>query len=136
MKKKYICSTYLIFMGYQFIEEKVPAHELGVIGGSVEETLYIILKIWIFLSCHSVVTFLRTVLLNFWVTGGQLSLCFAGYFLTKTETKAWVRNFKVCCMLRIIHKHFLHRATFTYFVTELKIRPNLSLCLCLCLFVS
>ena len=43
--KKYICSTYLIFMGYQFNEEKVPAHELGVIGGSVEETLYIILKI-------------------------------------------------------------------------------------------
>ena len=32
-------------MGYQFNEEKVPAHELGVIGGSVEETLYIILKI-------------------------------------------------------------------------------------------
>ena len=39
-------------------------------------------------------------------------------------------------MLKIIRKHFLHRATFTYFVTELKIRPTLSVSVFVCKLVQ
>ena len=50
------------------------------------------MKIWIFFYCHSV-TFLRTVLLSFWVTGSYFNHRFAVrnsfFFLTKTKTKAW-----------------------------------------------
>ena len=51
-------------------------------------------QIWIFFSCHSVFTFLRTGLLSFWVTESLLRQCFAVrnsvIFLTKTKTKAWI----------------------------------------------
>ena len=39
----------------------------------------------------------------------------------KPNSQFWAGKFKFCCMLRIIHKHFFHRATFTYiFFNEMR----------------
>ena len=57
--------------------------------GSINTLLYIWLKLWKFELSFSVFTFLRTVLLSFWVTVRQLNRSFAGrnsvFNLTKTK---------------------------------------------------
>ena len=61
--------------------------------GSINTLLYIWLKLWKFELSFSVFTFLRTVLLSFWVTVRQLNWSFAGrnsvFNLTKTHLITW-----------------------------------------------
>ena len=71
----------------------------------------------IFFSCHSLFTFLITVLLSFSITGSQLSQCFAvrNWFvsLTSTKTKAKLSilgegKFKVSVLWGLFIKPFFH----------------------------
>ena len=71
-------------------------------------------KIWIFFSCHSVFTFLRTVLLSFWVTAHWESaepmfcceeLTFLPYkYQNKSLTLSPDGKVQICCIVRIYTK--------------------------------
>ena len=82
-----------------------------------------VVTIWISFSCPLLFTFQRFILLSFWVTGSQLSQCFAVFFLSKfkqnPDLQFWAEKIQIstpfCWMIRIVLQLF-------YYKTPLKLK--------------